>query len=50
MSFGFGRGAELRSAMGITVIGGLFTSTILTLVIIPLVYDIIDSFKKKIVN
>lgn len=50
MSFGLGKGAELRTAMGITVIGGLFTSTILTLIIIPLVYDLIEDCKKKIVN
>ena len=50
MSLGFGKGAELRSAMGITVIGGLLTSTILTLVIIPIVYDLIEGCKSKIIS
>ena len=50
MSLGFGKGAELRSAMGVTVIGGLLTSTILTLVIIPIVYDLIEGCKSKIIS
>lgn len=35
-------GAEVRSPMAITVIGGLLVSTLLTLVVIPLVYDLLD--------
>lgn len=42
MCFGFGEGASLRSPMALAVIGGLFTSTILTLVVIPCVYYIFD--------
>lgn len=45
MCFGFGEGSSLRSPMALAVIGGLFTSTIMTLVVIPCVYHIID--KKK---
>lgn len=36
---GSGQGAEIRAPMAYTVIGGLFTSTILTLVVIPVVYS-----------
>jgi HAE1 family hydrophobic/amphiphilic exporter-1 len=42
LAIGFGDGAELRSPMGITVIGGLLVSTLLTLVVIPVMYSIMD--------
>jgi len=35
-------GSEWRAAMGITVIGGLVTSTLLTLVVVPVVYTFMD--------
>jgi HAE1 family hydrophobic/amphiphilic exporter-1 len=37
-----GDGAEVRSPMAITVIGGLLVSTLLTLLVIPVVYDLLD--------
>jgi HAE1 family hydrophobic/amphiphilic exporter-1 len=42
LAIGFGDGAELRAPMAITVIGGLVVSTLLTLVVIPVVYSILD--------
>ncbi|MBI4494986.1 MAG: efflux RND transporter permease subunit [Chloroflexi bacterium] len=39
---GVGAGAELRQSMGIGVIGGLLTSTVLTLVAVPVAYSLID--------
>ncbi len=42
MTIGFGESVQLRSPMALAVIGGLVTSTLLTLVIIPCVYDIFD--------
>jgi HAE1 family hydrophobic/amphiphilic exporter-1 len=39
-----GEGSEWRAPMAVTVIGGLLTSTLLTLVLIPAVYTIIDDF------
>ncbi|HEX9020322.1 MAG TPA: efflux RND transporter permease subunit, partial [Nitrospirota bacterium] len=46
-----GEGAEQRAPMAIAVIGGLITSTLLTLVVVPVVYTLIDDlenvFKKK---
>lgn len=47
MCFGFGEGASLRSPMALAVIGGLFTSTIMTLIVIPCVYYIFDKKVKK---
>jgi HAE1 family hydrophobic/amphiphilic exporter-1 len=38
-----GRGAELTADMALTVAGGLASATVLTLVIVPVVYEILDS-------
>ncbi|MGK0217525.1 MAG: HAE1 family hydrophobic/amphiphilic exporter-1 [Planctomycetota bacterium] len=40
-AFGAGAGAELRSPMAVTVISGLITSTLLTLVVIPVIYRLV---------
>ena len=45
IALGIGAGAELRASMGVALIGGLITSTFLTLVIIPLVYLLIDKLQ-----
>jgi HAE1 family hydrophobic/amphiphilic exporter-1 len=42
VALGLGRGAEFRAPMGVAVIGGLLTSTLLTLVVVPVVYTFID--------
>ena len=42
LALAFGDGAEVRSPMAITVIGGLLVSTLLTLLVIPVVYDLLD--------
>ncbi|HET9482328.1 MAG TPA: efflux RND transporter permease subunit, partial [Xanthomonadales bacterium] len=42
LAFGGGDGAEVRAPMAVTVIGGLAVSTLLTLVVIPIVYDLLD--------
>jgi len=42
MAIGMGDGAEIRAPMAITVIIGLLTSTVLTLVVIPTVYSVLD--------
>jgi HAE1 family hydrophobic/amphiphilic exporter-1 len=45
LAIGLGEGARLRAPMAIAVIGGLITSTILTLVVIPVVYELIDGVR-----
>ena len=40
-----GEGAELRAPMAIAVIGGLITSTLLTLVVVPVVYTLVDDLE-----
>jgi hydrophobic/amphiphilic exporter-1 (mainly G- bacteria), HAE1 family len=48
LTFGMGESAALRSPMAIAVIGGLTTSTILTLIVIPCVYYVFEIAKEKI--
>ena len=42
LALGFGEGAELRAPLAITVIGGLSMAPLLTLVVIPVVYLVMD--------
>ena len=42
MALGLGEGSEMRTPMAITVIGGLLTSTLLTLVVVPVMYSLLD--------
>jgi HAE1 family hydrophobic/amphiphilic exporter-1 len=42
MALGLGEGAELRAPLAVTVIGGLTVATVLTLVVIPVVYSLLS--------
>jgi HAE1 family hydrophobic/amphiphilic exporter-1 len=42
LAIAWGDGSEVRAPMAITVIGGLAVSTLLTLIVIPVVYDLLD--------
>ena len=42
VAIGLGAGAESRAPMGTAIVGGLLTSTVLTLVVIPVVYSLMD--------
>jgi len=42
MALGIGEGSEMRTPMAITVIGGLLTSTLLTLLVVPVMYSVLD--------
>jgi len=48
MAIGTGEGAELRSPMAITIIGGLTSSTFLSLIIVPIFYTFLDDISQKI--
>jgi HAE1 family hydrophobic/amphiphilic exporter-1 len=39
-------GAEFRQPMAVAVIGGLITSTLLSLVLVPVVYEFVDDFEQ----
>jgi multidrug efflux pump len=50
IAIGFGAGAESRRPMGVAVIGGMLSSTVLTLLVIPVVYTVladVGSFFRK---
>ena len=47
IALGIGEGAELRQSMGVVLIGGLTTSTLLTLVVVPLIYLLFEEWKAK---
>lgn len=47
LSLGLGEGAELRRPLGIAVIGGLLVSTFLTLILIPVVYELLEEARQK---
>jgi HAE1 family hydrophobic/amphiphilic exporter-1 len=48
MALGIGEGGEIRSPMAVTVIGGLIFSTLLTLVVIPVVYSLLERERKEL--
>ena len=50
MRFNFGEGVAMRSSMAVAVIGGLVTSTVMSLVLIPCVYYLFEQLKQKMVN
>jgi HAE1 family hydrophobic/amphiphilic exporter-1 len=44
-ALGIGKGAEFRQPMAVAVIGGLITSTVLSLILVPVVYELIDDLE-----
>ncbi|MDQ2908559.1 MAG: efflux RND transporter permease subunit [Candidatus Eremiobacteraeota bacterium] len=44
IALGFGAGAELRAPMAVAIIGGLITSTVLSLLVVPVAYTIFDDW------
>ena len=47
IALGSGDGAEMKNGMGWVIIGGLASSMMLTLVVVPVVYYIFDRIKAK---
>ena len=48
LAIGVGEGGELSAPMGVVVIGGLTTSTLLTLIFVPVVYSIFDDWGARL--
>lgn len=48
VAFALSAGGELRAPMAIAVIGGLLTSMLLTLVVVPVAYSTLDTIKEKV--
>jgi multidrug efflux pump subunit AcrB len=47
IALGLGAGSELRSPMAVAIAGGLITSTLLSLIVVPVVYALLDDWRFK---
>ncbi len=50
VALGRGEGADFRAPLGRAVIGGVITSTLLTLLVIPTVYEILNEWKEGLLG
>jgi len=50
VALGRGEGAQFRAPLGVAVIGGVLTSTMLTLIVIPTVYEIMDGLRERVAH
>jgi HAE1 family hydrophobic/amphiphilic exporter-1 len=50
VALGSGEGSQFRAPLGVAVIGGVITSTLLTLVAIPTFYEILDESRHKLLH
>ncbi|MCP4039789.1 MAG: efflux RND transporter permease subunit, partial [bacterium] len=48
LAYGSGDGSEWRNPMGLICIGGLITSTLLTLLVVPIAYTLVDGFQRRV--
>jgi len=48
LAIGMGEGSEVNQPMGLTVIGGLISSTFLTLFVIPVIYSLFDKETRRL--
>jgi HAE1 family hydrophobic/amphiphilic exporter-1 len=48
IAFGIGEASKQRTSMGIVIIGGLIVSTFLTLIVVPVIFELVDQFREKI--
>jgi HAE1 family hydrophobic/amphiphilic exporter-1 len=47
LALGLGEGAEQQAPMGRAIIGGVITSTLLTLVVVPVIYSYLDAVEDR---
>src|SRR5690606_3647373 len=50
LAHGLTEGSNQRTSLGISVIGGVITSTLLTLIVIPAVYSYMERFKRRMIK
>jgi multidrug efflux pump subunit AcrB len=50
IALGIGAGSEARAPMAICVVGGLITSTLLTLIVVPVVFTYVDDFQQRLLR
>jgi multidrug efflux pump len=47
LAVGWGEGSELRQPLGVTIIGGLLVSQVITLLTTPVIYLYLDRFRRR---
>ncbi len=45
LAIGFGEAAQMRQSMGISILGGVIISTLITLIVVPAVFEYVDRFR-----
>jgi multidrug efflux pump subunit AcrB len=50
LALGVRAGVELRAPMAVAIIGGLITSTLLSLLVVPVVYDLLDDVRSRVMK
>lgn len=50
LAFGIGEGSEIYSGLAVAIIFGMTFSTMLTLIVIPILYEYVEDFSKKFLN
>ena len=50
IAFGLGEGTLMAAELAIVVIGGLFSSTLLTLLVIPVIYSLVEGLRSRVMN
>ncbi|MEW6447764.1 MAG: efflux RND transporter permease subunit [Bacillota bacterium] len=50
LALGLSTGSEMRQGMAVALIGGLLSSTLLTLFVVPVVYSFLEALKEKVVG
>ena len=48
VALGSGEGAQFRAPLGVAIIGGVLTSTLLTLLVIPTFYEVMDEWRTRL--
>jgi multidrug efflux pump subunit AcrB len=48
VAIGAGEGGDFRAPMGRAIIGGVITSTLLTLVVVPVIYTYLDALEHRL--
>ncbi len=46
LALGIGEAAQMRQSMGISIMGGVIVSTLITLIVVPAVFEYIDRFRE----
>jgi HAE1 family hydrophobic/amphiphilic exporter-1 len=48
MALGFGAGAELQRPLALALLGGLLSATALTLIVVPVAYDVLEQARERV--